>query len=157
MSKLVKRIFAYIIDILIITILTQCLSNTTIFNPNLNKYEKYQKESTTEYSNYLSFISNLQNYYKDNKLTEKEYNKLIKDNPTYENTINSYYKNNKLTEKNYTKLVNKVTKEYTEKAKKLNYKVEKNSISEKIIYLLFVFLYFVGFNYITNGETLGKK
>ena len=41
--------------------------------------------------------------------------------------------------------------------KKDYYNVEKNSICYFIIYLIVTFSYFVGFNYYTKGQTLGKK
>ena len=35
--------------------------------------------------------------------------------------------------------------------------MEKNSIPQMIISIIITLLYFIGFNYITNGQTLGKK
>lgn len=157
MSKIFKRICAYLIDILLITTLTQSLASTTIFNPNLNKYQKYQKLSNEEYISYATVITDFQKYYSDNKLTEKEYNKIIEHNPNYTEEINKYWIDNKLTEKNYNKLIKDISKKYNKNAKKNLYLQDKNSISEKIIYLIIVLLYFIGFNYITAGQTLGKK
>ena len=157
MRKLCRRICAYIIDILIISIITQSLASTTILNPNLNKYQKYSKEYNKLYSNYVSFIYQLQNDYQDSKLTEKEYKKLVKSYPEYEENINEYYQNKKLTEKKYNKLIEQITKEYEKKSSGLYYLVEKNAISEMIIYLIITVVYFVFFNYLTQGQTLGKK
>lgn len=157
MSRLVKRIIAYIIDILIITTVCQSLSNTTIMNPNLNKYEKYRKEYNETYLSYIKYVGDLSKYYEDKKITEKEYSKLIERNKDYEKLTNKYYKDSKLTEKNYTKLLKELANTYKKISEEATYNLEKNSISEKIIYLLLVILYFVGFNYITNGQTLGKK
>ena len=157
MYKLWKRICAYIIDVLIITMITQSLSNTTILNPNLNKYQKYQKEYTTAYNEFIGLITQLQKDYEDKKLTEEEYNKLIDSYPLYENKINKYYQNQTLTKKNFNKLINSIAKQYTDKSSKLYFLVEKNSISEIVIYLILTLLYFIGFNYLTDGQTLGKK
>ena len=44
MKNILKRFIAYLIDMLIVVTLTQLISNTTLFNPNLNKYQKYSKE-----------------------------------------------------------------------------------------------------------------
>ena len=157
MSKLVKRIIAYLIDILLVTIVCQSLANTTLMNPNLNKYEKYQKEYNETYINYANYIKQLYNVYQDKELTEEEYNKLIEKNKEYEELTNKYYKDSKLTEKNYNKLLTESANNYRKTAQEVTYKLEKNSISEKILYLVLVFLYFVVFNYITNGQTVGKK
>jgi len=157
MYKIFKRVCAYLIDILIIMTLTQCLSSTTIFNPNLNKYQKYNQQYLDSYTEYANTITNLEKYYQDNKLTEKEYNKLIKLSSKYTDTINKYYQDNKLTKKNHDKLVKEISNSFQKESSKTYYLVEKNSISEKVIYLILVILYFIGFNYITNGQTLGKK
>ena len=157
MTKIMKRIMAYLIDLILITMLAQGLSSTTILNPNLNKYQKYSKEYNELYSDYANFALRIQKYYQDKNLTEEEYNKLIEKYPSYEEKINKYYKDSKLTEKNYKKLVTEITKEYSTKANKIYYKIEKNSIADLSIYIILVILYFVGFNVATNGQTLGKK
>lgn len=157
MYKLWKRFSAYIIDILIVTLLTQCLAGTTLLNKNLNNYQKYSKEYNELYTNYIEFTKQLTKYYQDSKLTEKEYNKLVTSYPIYEENLKKYYQNNNLTEKNYNKLIDEITDKYKEEYPKLYYLVEKNSISEMIIYLVIAILYFVVFNYFTNGQTLGKK
>lgn len=157
MSKIWKRLVAYLIDLLIITMLSQGLASTTVLNPNINKYQKYNKEYNEKYITYANFTIQLQKYYQDNKLTDEEYNKLIEKYPTYENNLKKYYQENKLTKKNYKKLIKVVTKNYAKEANDIYYKIEKTSTPEFIIYLVLTFLYFVGFNYITNGQTLGKK
>ncbi len=157
MKKIFKRLIAYLIDMLIIVTLTQLISNTTLFNPNLNKYQKYSKEYNEITERTSSFVLQLQKYYQDSTISEKEYNKLINKYPTYEEVLNKYYKDNKLTEKNYVKLMEEITSDYQQKANNLSYQIEKNSISQMFIYLIVTILYFVGFNYLTNGQTLGKK
>ena len=157
MFKLFKRIIAYLIDIVIITTICQSLANTTILNPNLNKYEKYTKEYNQTYTNYMKYVKQLYTYYQDKELSEKEYQKLIDNNKEYEKLTNKYYKDSKLTEKNYNKLLKELANNYKKSIEEISYYLEKNSISEKVLYILLVFLYFIGFNYITDGQTLGKK
>ena len=77
MKKIFKRLLAYLIDILIITSITNLISNTTLINPNLGKYQKYNKEYSQMIISANGFILKLQDYYQDNKLTTKEYEKLI--------------------------------------------------------------------------------
>jgi uncharacterized RDD family membrane protein YckC len=47
--------------------------------------------------------------------------------------------------------------EYIEEYKSINYDMEKYSLYSASIYVVVYLLYFVGFNYITKGQTLGKK
>ena len=157
MLKTWKRIIAYLIDILMITILTQSLASTTILNPTRNNYQKYTKDYNEKYTEFANFTIQLQKYYEDSTLTKEEYNKLIKKYPTYEEKLNKYYKEEKISEKDYTKLLKEISKDYSKTSNKIYYKIEKNSIFEMIIYLILTTLYFVGFNMITNGQTLGKK
>ena len=128
MYKLWKRFCAYIVDMLIITLLTQCLSSTTILNPNLNKYQKDTKEYNKLYQSYINFTYQLQKNYEDNKLTEEEYKKLIEKNPSYQDVLEKYYQENTLTEKNYKKLLKETSKTYQDSSSKLYYQIEKKSI-----------------------------
>ena len=157
MKNILKRIAAYFIDILLITMLVQGLTSTTVLNPNLNNYKKYTKEYNEKYSNYLNYTINLQKYYEDEKITEKEYNNLIDKYPYYKEQIEKYYKDNNISKKNMEKLISATNKDFSKTTKKLYYQIEKNSLSEIIIYLTLVIAYFVGFNILTNGQTLGKK
>ena len=145
MKKTWKRFLAYIIDMLLIISLTQCLSSTTLLNPNLDNYQKYSKEYNKIYTETSSFLIQLQNLYQDKKITQEEYDKLIKKHPTYEEILKENYKNNELSEKNYNKIINQVSKTFTNKTSKLYYLIEKNSISEMIIYTVLTLLYFIGF------------
>lgn len=61
-----KRLGAYLIDIVIVTLIATIISNISLFNYQLDKYQE-------AYDNYLSTYSD----FKDNKITEKEYNKKI--------------------------------------------------------------------------------
>ena len=157
MSKIIKRFCAYILDILIVMLITQSLASTTIFNPKLNSYQKYNKQYIKEYQKYITIIYDIQKDYEDKSLTTEEYNKLIENHPDYEKKLKKYYSNDKLTKKNYNKLIKELGKDYEKSSSKIYYLIEKNSIYEFIIYLIVTFLYFVGFNYLTNGQTLGKK
>ena len=157
MSKKWKRVIAYLIDIFIITLLVQNLSSLNILNPQIKNYQKYMKSYQEKSMNYTRFIMQLHNDYEDKELTEKEYHNLIEKYPSYELILTKYYKDNKLEEKNYEKLTKEVTNEYKNESSELYYKIEKNSLAEMILYLVLTLFYFIGFNIITNGQTLGKK
>ena len=157
MKKIWKRILAYIIDMMVILIIAQSLSGIPFINKQLDKYNKYYQGYTELVETYTGFKVELTNNFKDQKLTEKEYNSLIKNYPSYKDSLTKSYEDQKLTEKEYNALVKEIDNKYQSDYEEVYYQVEKNSITYFVIYLIAVFDYFVGFNKITNCQTLGKK
>lgn len=157
MTKLFKRFIAYAIDMMVVVLIAQSLSGVPFLNPNLDDYNKYYKEYSNLFETYGNFKVSLANDFKDKKLTEKEYQKLIEEYPNYEEVLSEKYQDQNLTEKEYEKINTTIDKEYQTKYKKVYYKIEKNSGAYFIIYLFVVFAYFIGFNKLTDGQTLGKK
>lgn len=157
MFKLLRRFVAYFIDMMVILIIVQTIASIPFINKNMDKYSKeYDKylDSSLEYSN---FLMDLNESYKDKKLSNKEYDKLVEDNEEFKDLLDTYYKNDKLSNKNYDKLVKELNDNYLEEYKDVYYKLDKNSIVFNISYVIVTILYFVGFNLITDGVTLGKK
>ncbi len=157
MKKIYTRFIAYLIDMVIISIITMSITYIPIFKNDLINYRKYIKEYNKEYTTYLSLNNDLNKYYKDKKISEKEYNKLIENNQEYKSIIDKYYQDNKLTKKNYKLLLNKVNKEWTKKYKDYNYKLNKYSLISNISSFIIIIIYFLGTNILMNGMTIGKK
>lgn len=157
MPKLLKRIIAYFIDILVVTSIASLLSNTSIINKNLNDYNKCYEEYITISETYSNFNKDIKKYYKDEKLSDKEYQSLLNKYTSYQPIIERYYKDNTLKKEDYEKLLKEVDKDYKEEYTQSYYKVEKYSTVHYTIYTIVILLYFIGFNLITNGQTLGKK
>lgn len=157
MKKIWKRLLAYAIDMMVVMIIAQSLSGVPLFNRQLDEYHKHYQRYTKLVENYTGFKVSLSGDFKDKELTEKEYEKLIKDYPDYEEVIKDVYDDKKLSEKEYNSLIKKIDQEYQDDYREVYYQVEKYSITYFVVYLITVFAYFVGFNKITNGQTLGKK
>lgn len=157
MKKILKRIGAYFIDMMVVMLITQCLSGVPFINKQLDTYNKYYQEYSNALKEYSEFKLELQNSFKDEKITEKEYNKIIKISDDYKQEIEKFYDDKKITKKEYKTINKNMDNHYLKIYKKLYSKVEKNSICYFIIYLITTIFYFVFFNYYTNGETLGKK
>lgn len=157
MKKILKRIGAYFIDMMVVMLITQCLSGVPFINKQLDTYNKYYQEYSNALKEYSEFKLELQNSFKDEKITEKEYNKIIKISDDYKQEIKKFYDDKKITKKEYKTINKNMDNHYLKIYKKLYSKVEKNSICYFIIYLITTIFYFVFFNYYTNGETLGKK
>jgi uncharacterized RDD family membrane protein YckC len=103
-----RRIIAFLVDMVIISIITSSLSSIKYINPSIDEYNK-------SYDELVEFL--------DNGLTAKDAG----------NILNS------------------------EKYKKLTYDLSYNNRYGYIITLVVTILYFVGFQYYTNGFTGGKK
>lgn len=65
---LLKRILAYFIDMLIVTLTASMLANISYLNPKLDEYNKIYKDYTMVYEKY-----------KDSEITLEEYNELLLD------------------------------------------------------------------------------
>lgn len=157
MKKILKRLGAYFIDMMVVMLITQCLSGVPFINKQLDTYNKYYQEYSNALKEYSEFKLELQNSFKDEKITEKEYSKIIKISDDYKQEIEKFYDDKKITKKEYKTINKNMDNHYLKIYKKLYSKVEKNSICYFIIYLITTIFYFVFFNYYTNGETLGKK
>lgn len=157
MKKIFKRFLAYAIDMLIIITIITCVSNIQIINRQLKNYNKYYDEYQELYTNYQTFETDFEKYYKDKKITSDEYEELTKDNSSYQKELEKYYKDKKITSKEYNKIIENTTSNFQKEYKKLYYNLNKYSTVYNIICILVILLYFVGFNILTDGQTLGKK
>lgn len=157
MNKIIKRIVAYFIDVLVVTLVAYLLGYTSILNPQLNKYNKYYDEYIEINESYTEFIKYLEKSYEDKKISSKEYNKIVEKHQKYQEIVDKYYIEEKLTEKNYEKLIKEVDNNYEKEYIKMYYKIEKYSTVYYSIYTVIIILYFTIFNLITKGQTLGKK
>lgn len=157
MFKIFKRVLAYVIDMMIVLIVVQAISGIPAINKELDKYSKAYNDYSMELKSYSNFRMDLNNYYDNKKLSEKEYNKIIEDNPEYKDLLDKYYVDGKLTSKNYDKLVNELDDTYLEGYEKSYYNIDKYSRFFNGCYVVVIILYFVVFNIITDGVTLGKK
>lgn len=157
MRKIIKRFLAYTIDMMVVLLITQSISGIPVINKQLANYTKYYNEYTEYAYDYAQFKVQLTKNFEDEELSQNEYDKLVETYPDYKGTLDKYYEDEKLTKKEYTTFVKKIDNMYTDTSKVLYYQIEKNSIMYFVIYLIAVVLYFIGFNKLTNGQTLGKK
>ena len=149
--------FSCLFILFVVVLISQSLAGIPFINKQLDTYNKYYDEYLDVVNTYGEFKSDLLKNYEDKKLTEKEYNKLIERHDNYKDLLEDSYGDKKLDKKEYEKLNKKIDSEYNKKYRKLSYNMDKNSSFYFIIYLIVVFGYFVFFNKVTNGQTLGKK
>ena len=152
-----KRILAYIIDSTIVLLLTILITNIKYLNPTYdNALEKSNTLQSLNMSNTL-IQSNLPIYYNDKVIDEDEYAALIKDNEYFGYLIVDAYNDSLISEDEYNYIISEAKKIYNEKAPSIYKEALKANWYTYIVYLVVYFGYFVIFNMITKGITLGKK
>lgn len=151
-----KRILAYLIDMMIVTLLTSCLATLPIINVNYNTYENKVAKYNERIEPYIDFLNDFKKEYEDKKLDDEEFDKLQKD---YIEIINleEYFNDKKITETEYDEIYEKVYNEYNQIYQDSNYELMKINYIPSIIIMVITILYFVVFGYFCNGQTLGKK
>lgn len=151
-----KRVLAYSIDILIVLILASFITEISIFNNNMDKYEKTYQEYQEKYDEYAKYLNLLEEKYQDSEITEEEYNELIS-KEIYQEIITSKYEDKKITKGEYNKIKEELNTEYSSIAKDYIYKLNKQGIFNSIITLSTTLLYFGIIQYFLKGQTIGKK
>ena len=125
----IKRLVAYAIDILIVSMISSLITSNTLINKDFNKYmdtyEKYE-EVVDKYEDDKEALNDALEY---EAITDDEYDiKLEELNETFDKDNVNY-----------------------------NYKLIKLSIVSTIVSILVILLYFVVIQYYFNGQTVGKK
>lgn len=130
-----KRIAAYMIDMIIVSIIVFGLSNVKQINyqsDNYNNISKEYQKYADKYEKVEKKYIDIKKEYKDKKINKKEYNEKKKEYNVYK-------------------------KEYDKKIKEYNYNISKNSVISTIISIAVVIAYFAIFQYSMGGQTIGKK
>lgn len=157
MKYIYNRVIAYVIDMLLVVIVATMLSKITFINPYINKFENYNKLYSELNLEYQGYVADLQKYYNDSKISLKEYDKLVDKYESISIDLQNYYDDKKIDNKEFDKIISKANKSFLKQNKKLYFDVTRYSLVYNIIFLVLSILYFIGFNIITHGQTLGKK
>ena len=129
MKIMIKRFIAYVIDILLVTLIASLLTSNTLINKDYKKYMDTYEEYEKVVDKYEEDKETLEEILEYETITEEEYNTKLEE---LNNSFNEY------------------NIDY-------NYKLIKYSIISTIISILLTLLYFVVIQYYFNGKTLGKR
>lgn len=157
MKYIYNRVIAYIIDMLLVVIVSVLLSRISFINPDIEKYNKYNKLYSEFNLNYQSYVNDLSKYYGNSEISEKEYNKLIEKYGDITSPLTKYYDDNSISKKEYDKVITETNKNYMKDNKKIYYDLSKYSFVYNIILFVVIVLYFIVFNILSKGQTVGKK
>ena len=156
MKIALRRIGAYLIDIILVTFIATIISSNSYINKDYKKYKEVYDEYNGKYEEYSDYYTKLENYYEDNEISEKEYKKLTKINEIYTKDLINYYEDKKIDKKEYDNIIENLNLEYSNVETNYSYKLLKYSIIPTIVNLMCVLLYFVVFQFYFDGKTLGK-
>ena len=126
-----KRIAAYVIDMLIVSVVVFGLTNIKQINYQYDNHEKV----SSEYEKYVKLedkYNDAKDDYKDKKITKEEYSKIKNEYKDYKSG-------------------------YERNIKKFNYDLSRNSVIATIISIAVIIAYFGIFQYSLGGQTIGKK
>ncbi len=156
LTPLIKRVCAYMIDIIIVMYLSTIITSIPFLRKNTteyqNKYSEYQEQSN-KIKNYSELLSNS---YIDNEITNEEYDKLLKEN-LYTELLTEKYEDNKISKGEYKEITNKINEDTTNLTNDYNYILGKIAISDSLITIITTLLYFGVIQYFLKGQTVGKK
>ena len=78
LTPLVKRVCAYMVDILIVMILSLAITSIPVLRKNTNEYQDKYSEYEAKYTKTNEFYQLLQTSYKDSEISQEEYDELLK-------------------------------------------------------------------------------
>ncbi len=129
MPLTLRRVIAYIIDIILVSMVSSIISTNVYINKDYNKYMDTFDKYSKEYDNYVDEVDTLKKDFDDEKITEDVYNSKLE----------------------------KLDKDFSTKDTDYNYKLIKLSIIPTILNILIILFYFVVIQFYFGGKTLGKK
>lgn len=157
MKKILFRIIAYVLDFCLVSVILLGLSYINFINPenpviNL-KYEEYY--NITERYNELT--NSIGEYFEDGRLTEVEYNEIIKKYPEHFSVFDTLTLNEDIKNSDIETIKSELEKVQIEINNDFGYKIEKLNIRSTIISIVCYVLYFGVLQYILKGQTIFKK
>lgn len=156
MKIILKRIGAYLIDIILVSLVATLLTSNQYINKDYKKYNDTYEEYNIKYEEYVNYFNKLENYYEDQKISNKEYNKLLEFDE-YTKDLIKYYEDEEIKNKEYETIIENLNTEYSKMEIDYSYKLLKYSIIPTIVNLMCIALYFAVMQFYFGGQTLGKK
>lgn len=157
MKVILKRVIAYILDIILVSLIATFITSNKYINKDYDKYIETYEEYQENNEEYNDFLLDLKEYYKDNKISEEEYEELKEISDYYLKYIENDLIDKEISSDDYDNIVSKIYSEYSNKELEYSYKLVKLSLIQNIISILCILMYFVVVQYYFNGQTIGKK
>lgn len=159
MKRVLSRFAAYIIDMIIVSLIAVGLSNIKYINPNIEKGNELTENYLTIVNQYVSLSNEFDNYLEDSVLTEKEIEEITSEYPLYHDFtyIEGYQPLDSINSDLKTKMKDKIYDDYVNNVETYNYKITRSNVYQSIILIVVSIFYFVIVQFLMNGQTIGKK
>lgn len=157
MKYIYSRVIAYIIDMLLVVIVSVLLSRISFINPDLDNYNKYNKLYSEFNLNYQNYVSDLGKYFSNSIISENEYNKLVSKYEDITSPLVNFYDDGEITKEEYDKIITETNKNFMKENKIIYHDLSKYSFIYNIILFVVLVLYFIVFNIVSKGQTIGKR
>lgn len=153
---LLKRFFAYFVDILIIFFIYSLISFIPFINLHGDKYEYLNDEYNNVIKEFNNVNTTFDKAYDDKIIDEEEYNELISFE-TYKDLFTEIEIDKEITEDDFKNISNSLYNKALNLSKKDAYLITKESILSPIIMIFIMIIYYGVGQYYLGGQTIGKK
>lgn len=157
MKITLKRVIAYLMDIILVSLVATFLTSNKYINKDYERYIKTYNEYEKYSNKYNDFLYDLEEFIDKDAITMEDLNLLIENYPEYKNYFEQINVDSIDDKENLTDIKEKVQEDYRLKEEDYAYKLAKLTVIQKIISILCILMYFVVIQYYLNGQTLGKK
>lgn len=157
MKKIINRVLAFVIDMLICTVLTILLSNIPFLNPNSAKVTVLYNEQAVEQARYEAFKEKLEVYLDDAEIVEDEMKEIKGEYDTYSKLFEGIKVREEVTNKKKDEIRAGVDEAYIAKINDFQYKIAKTNAYTTVISFVIYILYFSILPIVLKGQTIGKK
>lgn len=157
MKIVIRRVVAYIIDIMLVSLVATFLTSNTYINKDYEKYTNTYEEFAKYSNKYKNFIDDVEELNEKDKILDEDLNPLMDNYPDYRDYILQTDVDTITNKDRLNNIKDIIDNQYKLTSEDYAYKIVKLSVIQKIISVLCILMYFVVIQYYLNGQTLGKK
>lgn len=157
MKKIIFRIIAFALDLLLVSSIVIGISSIPGVNKNTAKLNHQYQLVNQSRDTYNDFKKNYSKYTDDSKITKEEYQEISEKYPDYQILFKDVEIGEDLKNKFIDSIPAKIDNQYREILTDYNYKIQKLNVSENIMAIVIYILYFGVLAYFLKGQTLFKR
>lgn len=157
MKKIIYRLLAYAIDILLVTMLTMGITYLPMFKETNSKVGAIYVSLSTNELTYNALTEKLDKYYEDAKFSETELEEIKTDYSNFYSCFDKVKVDEEVTNELKSDISKNIKETYVDIKNDYAYQINKYNIVQSIIGVILYILYFGVLQYVLKGQTLGKK
>ena len=157
MKKIIYRLLAYAIDILLVTMLTMGITYLPMFKETNSKVGAIYVSLSTNELTYNALTEKLDKYYEDAKFSETELEEIKTDYSNFYSCFDKVKVDEEVTNELKSDISKNIKETYVDIKNDYAYQINKYNIAQSIIGVILYILYFGLLQYVLKGQTLGKK